>query len=71
MQESDESDSTLAKVPGRTKKRRISRAPSEESGEDQGVAIGKKAFTKKLEKFKKSPKKVPCMPFLILSHGHR
>jgi DNA mismatch repair protein MSH6 len=61
VQDSDDSDSTLAKAPGRTKKRRISRAPSEEPDE---VSIGKNKFTEKLQRFKKSPqKKVPCMHF--------
>ena len=74
VQDSDDSDSALAKAPGRTKKRRLSRPPSEEPEENEEVAIGKKAFTEKLQKFKKSPrKKVPCMRFLTLSdfHGRR
>ena len=62
MQDTDESDSGLAKAPARAKKRRISRPPSEEPEENEGLAIGKNAFTKKLQKFKKSPqKKVQCM----------
>lgn len=67
VQDSDESDSALAKAPGRTKKRRLSRPPSEEPEENEDVAIGKKAFTEKLQKFKKPPqKKVPCMRLLTL-----
>ena len=61
VQDSD-SDSALLKAPGGTKKRRISRPPSEEPEEDEGVSIGNKVFTQKLQKFKKSPrKKAPCM----------
>jgi len=71
VQDLDDSDSALAKVPGRTKKRRFSRPPSEEPEETEDIAIGKKAFTKKLQKFKKSPqKKVPCMRFPTLSNFH-
>lgn len=59
MQDTDDSDPGLAEAPGRAKKRRISRPPSEDPEE---VVTGKNAFTKKLQKFKKSPrKKVPCM----------
>lgn len=62
LQDSDEDVSTFAKESGRTKKRRISRAPSEEPQENAETAIGKRAFTEKLQKFKKSPqKKAPCM----------
>lgn len=65
MQDLDDSDSVLMKAPGRAKKRRLSRPPSEEPEENEEVSIGKKAFTDKLQKFKKSPqKKVPCMRFL-------
>ena len=67
VQDSDESDSTLAKVSNRTKKRRISRAPSEEPEENEETAIGKRSFTEKLHKFRKSPQeKAPCMRFLTL-----
>ena len=62
MQDTDDSDPGLAEAPGRAKKRRISRPPSEEPEEDEEAATGKSAFTKKLQKFKKSPrKKVQCM----------
>jgi DNA mismatch repair protein MSH6 len=65
VQDLDDSDSAPTKAPGRAKKRRLSRPPSEEPEENEEVAIGKKAFTEKLQKFKKSPqKKVPCMRFL-------
>ena len=65
VQEFDDSDSALA--PGRTKKRRLSRPPSEEPEANEEVAIGKKAFTEKLQKFKKPPqKRVPCMRTLTL-----
>lgn len=65
MQDPDESDSALAKASGRTKKRRILRSSLGEPDESEEVAIGGKAFTEKLQKFKKSPrKKVPCMHFL-------
>ena len=68
VQDSDDSDSALAKAPGRAKKRRISRPPSEEPEENEEVTVGKQAFTEKLRKFKKSPqKKVPCMHFPVLS----
>jgi hypothetical protein len=71
MQDFDDSDSALASAPGRTKKRRLSRPSSEEPEENGEIAIGRKAFTKKLQKFKKSPqKKVPCMRFPILSNLH-
>ena len=64
VQDSDDSDSALPKVAGRTKKRRISRPPSEEPEENEDVSIGGKAFTQKLQKFKKSPrKKAQCMRF--------
>ena len=76
VQDFDDSDSALAKAPGRMKKRRLSRPPSEEPEENEDIAIGKKAFTKKLQKFKKSPqKKVPCMrsptlsTFMIVADG--
>ena len=68
MQDSDDSDSAITKAPGRAKKRRISRPPSEEPDENEEVNTGKQAFTEKLQKFKKSPRKrVPCMRFLALS----
>lgn len=78
VQDTDGSDSGLAKAPGRAKKRRISRPPSEESEEEE-VAIGKNAFTKKLQRFKKSPqKKVSCMrpphtpiPTIVANDLHR
>ena len=64
VQDSDDSDSAPAKELGRAKKRRLSTAASEDPEENEEVAIGKKAFTEKLQKFKKSPrKKVQCMRF--------
>ena len=67
VQDSDDSDSVLAKAPSTSKKRRISRAPSEEPEGNDEVSIGKKVFTERLQRFKKSPrKKVPCMRLLIL-----
>lgn len=61
MQDSDDSDSAIAKASDRSKKQRILKAPSKEPEGNEEAAIGKGAFTEKLQKFKKSPqKKVSC-----------
>jgi hypothetical protein len=47
------------------------RASSEGPEEDEEVPIEAKAFTEKLQKFKKPPqKKVPCMRFLRFPIAH-
>ena len=61
VQDTDDSDPGLTEAPGRAKKRRISRPPSEEPEENE-EDVRKNAFTKKLQQFKKSPrKKAQCM----------